>query len=150
MLKLYNLRQISQVALHREHTVYNDKLDSLVWQILEHTLKIVHIVVLIVQLCGKRQTASVYDARMVAVVADDIVATSYHYRKNARVYKETCREAQCLVLTDVFGKFLLELHVQVESTIEETATGTARTILVQSRLCSVNNTLVASKTSISI
>ena len=90
VLKLNNLRQVGQVTLHREHTVNYYKLHSLVWQILEHTLEVFHIVVLVVELCSKGETTAIHNTCVVAVVADDIVATTYYNGKNARVNKETC------------------------------------------------------------
>ena len=150
MLQFYNLRQIGEVALHREHTVDNNQLDSLLRKVLEYTLKVFHIVVLVVQLCSERQTASVDDARMVAVVADDIVATTHYNRQYARVNEETCRETQSLVLANIFGEFLLKLYVQVECTVKEATAGTSRTIFVKSGLGSIDDALVAGESGICI
>ena len=50
MLELNDFRQVSQIALHREHTVNNDELDSLLRELREHALQIFHIVVLVVEL----------------------------------------------------------------------------------------------------
>ena len=83
MLQLYDLGKISEVALHREHAVHNDELHSLVWQTLEDVLQVLHVVVLIVELTSKRESASVYDAGMVAVVTDNIVTTSHYNGKHA-------------------------------------------------------------------
>ena len=73
MLQLYNLGQLCQVALHREDAVDNDELDGLVGQILQHSLKILHIVVLVVELLGKRKTTTVHNRSVVAIVADDVI-----------------------------------------------------------------------------
>ena len=45
----------------REHTINNYKLNSVVWQLLKHTLEVIHIVVLVVQLSSKAQTTTIYD-----------------------------------------------------------------------------------------
>ena len=87
---------------------------------------------------------------MVAVVADDVVAASYDHGQHSSVHGETGREAQCLVLVYKFGKLLLKLYVEVERSVEEPAASTSRTVLVQCSLGCINNTLVASKTSVSI
>ena len=119
-------------------------------KVLQYALKILHIVVLVVQLGSERQTASVDDARMVAVVADDIVATSYNNCQYARVNEETCRETQCLVLAYICGEFLLKLHVQVECTVKEATAGTSRTIFVESGLGCIDDALVAGESGICI
>ena len=56
MLQLYNLRQFGEVTFHGEHAVNDDKLDGLIRQVLQHTLQVVHVIVLIVELLGKRKT----------------------------------------------------------------------------------------------
>ena len=50
MLEFNDFRQVSQIALHREHTVNNDEFDSLLRELREHALQIFHIVVLVVEL----------------------------------------------------------------------------------------------------
>jgi hypothetical protein len=87
---------------------------------------------------------------VVAVVADDIVATTNNCRDNATVYKETSRETKSVVLANILCKFFFKLHVDIERTIQEATTCTTRTILVKSCLTSINDALIASKTSISI
>ena len=150
VLQLDNLWQVGQVALHREDAIDNDQLDSLMRQGLEYALKVLHIIVLIVQLGCKRKTAAVYDTGVVAVIADDIVIAAYHTSQHALVDRETCREAQGLILVHELGQLLLELYVKVEGSIEETASCTTRTILVESSLGCIDNTLVVGQTLISI
>ena len=100
VLQLDNLGQLCQVAFHREDTIDNDELDGLVGQILEHALKVVHVVVLIVQLFGKRKTTTVHNRCMVSVVADDVVVLAYYHCQHALVDRETCREAETVVFAD--------------------------------------------------
>ena len=53
VLQLYDGWQICKIALHREHTIHHDELDGLIRQLLQHTLQILHVVVLIMELLGK-------------------------------------------------------------------------------------------------
>ena len=94
-------------------------------QPLEKVLKVFHVVVLVVELAGERKTASVNNARVVAVVTDDVVAASHHNGKHAGVYREAGREAQGVIFVNKLGKLFLKLHVQVKGSVEETASGTA-------------------------
>ena len=61
MLQLNNLWQLGEVTLHREHAVDHNQLDSLLWQLREHTLQIFHVIVLVMQLLGKRKTTTVHN-----------------------------------------------------------------------------------------
>ena len=90
------------------------------------------------------------DTCVVAVIADNIVVTTYYASQDTLVYRESCRETQSFILAHKLSKLLFELHVQIERTIEETASCTTRTILVERSLCCINNTLVVSQTLISI
>ena len=150
MLQLYNLRQVREVALHREHAVYHNQLHCLVGQTFQDVLQVFHVVVLVVQLTGKRQTTSVHDAGVVAVVTDDVVATSYNNGKHTGVYRESGREAQSVVFVYKLSQLFLELYVQVECSVKETATRTSRAIFVKGCLCSIYHTLVSCESSISV
>ncbi len=150
VLELNNLRQIGEVALHREHAVDNDELHSLLWQTLEQVLKVFHVVVLIVELTGERQASAVNDAGMVAVVADDIVATAHHHGKHSSVYRESGREAEGVVFVHKLGKLFLQLHMQVERSVEEAASCATRTIFVKRSLCCVYHALVSCESSVSV
>lgn len=50
MLQLYDLWQVSQIALHREHAIHNDELDCILRKLTEHALQIFHIIVFVVKL----------------------------------------------------------------------------------------------------
>ena len=73
VLELNDSWQISQVALHREHAIDHDQLDSILWQLLQYALQVGHVVVLVVQLTGKSQTTTINDRCVVAIVADHVV-----------------------------------------------------------------------------
>ena len=62
---------------------------------------------------------------MVAIVADDIVVLANYHCQNTLIHRETCRETKAIVLANELRDFLLELYVQIERSIEETAAGTA-------------------------
>ena len=111
VLELYDLRKLSQVALHREYTINNDELNGIVRKILENTLEVFHIVVLIVKLCSKRETTTINDRCVVAVITDDIIVSSYNHCQHALVYRETGREAKSIVFANKFSEFFLELKV---------------------------------------
>ena len=89
MLQLNDLRQFGEVALHREHAVDHDQFDGILRQCLEDTLQVFHVVVLIVQLLGERQTASVYDRSVVAVVTDDIVVLTTYHSEHTLIHGES-------------------------------------------------------------
>ena len=115
-----------------------------------HALEILHVVMLIVQLLGKCQTTAIDDRSVVAIIANHIVVLAQQCGNHTLIDRETCREAQTVVLADKFRDFLLQLYVQVERSVEESATGTSGAIFVERSLCSVDNTLVARQTGISI
>ena len=59
VLQFDNLRQLCKIALHGEYAIDNNKLDGLVGQLLEYALQVFHVIMLVVQLLGKRKSASV-------------------------------------------------------------------------------------------
>ena len=81
LLQSYYLWQVGKVAFHREHTVYNNQFNSLVWQFLENFLQVFHIIMLVFELMGKRESSSIHDAGMVALVTDNIILTSTNHRQ---------------------------------------------------------------------
>ena len=150
MLQLHNLRQLCQITLHREYAIYYYQLDSLLRQLLKHTLQIVHIVVLIMQLTGKRKTTTVHNRSVVTIVTDNIVVLADNHCQHTLIYRETGREAKAVILVDKLGDFLLQSNMQVQCTIQESASGTSGTILVQCSLCGVNNALITGQASIGV
>ena len=100
VLQFNDLRQLGQVAFHREDTIDHDELDGLVRQLLQHALQIGHIVVLIVQLTSERQAAAIHDGGMITIIADDIVVLAHYHCQNTLVHGETRREAEAVFLAD--------------------------------------------------
>ena len=150
MLQFYDFGQFTEVALHREDTVDDDEFDGFLWQFLEHTLKVLHVVVLVVELLGKGKSASVDNRCVVAIVADDVVVLTEQSGNNALVDAETSGEAQAVVFANKFGYFFLKLDMQIERTIEEAATCTTSAVFVECSLGSIDDALVASQTRVGI
>jgi hypothetical protein len=100
MLKLDDFRQLGKVALHREHAIDNDELDSLMRQTLEHALEVFHVVVLVVELLSEGQTTSVNYRCVVAIVADYVIILAEQCGNNALIDAETGREAQTVILAN--------------------------------------------------
>jgi len=150
VFQLHDFGQLAEVSLHREHTVDNDQLDGLGGKFLENTLQVFHIVVLIVQLRGKTQTPPVYDRGVVAVVANHVVATAHHRWNDTRVDREAGRKAQGVVFVFESGQLLLQLNVNVERAVEETAARTARAILLQCLLARLDDAVVAGEAGVGI
>jgi len=92
MLQFDNLGQFGQITLHGEHAIDHNQLDSLLWNAFQHAFQVFHVVVFVVQLFGKRQSPPVYNAGMVTVVANNIVASSNHHCQHTLVNRETRRE----------------------------------------------------------
>ena len=87
---------------------------------------------------------------MIAVVTNDVVVASAKASDNARVYSKACREAERFILTHKLGNLLFEHDMKVERTIQEAASSTARTVLIECVLRSLDNALIAGKTSVSV
>ena len=87
---------------------------------------------------------------MVSVIADDVVVLAAHHGEHTLIDREARREAEGLVFADIFSQFLLELHMQVERSVEESAAGTARAVFVESSLGGIDDTLVGSKACIGV
>ncbi len=150
LLQLYNLRKGSQVAFHREHAVNDDELNLVGIATLQYALQVGHVVMLIMQLGCECQTTTVDDTCMVAVITDDIVVLANKLRNNAAVYGKTGRDAQGVVLAYVLCQLLLKLNMDVECTIQETATSATTTILLHGLATSLDDAIVARKTRVSV
>ena len=150
VLQFNNLGQLGQVTLHGEHAIHNDEFHSLMGKALQHPFQVGHVVVLIMELGGKAKSSSVNDAGMVAVVTNDIVSATNYNGKHSRVDRESRGEAQGVVLMLKGGKFFLQLYMNVEGSIKESASGTSGTIFLQSLLGSGNHPLIGRKTRIGV
>ncbi len=90
MLEFNYFWQLSQVTFHREYTINDDKFYGIIGQLLQHALQVFHIVVLVVQLLGKRKTTTVHNTCVVAIVADDVVVLSHYHSQHSLVNRESC------------------------------------------------------------
>ena len=89
LLQRHYLRQLGQVALHGEHAIDDNELDGILRQLLQQPLQVFHVVVLVVQLASKSQTAPVNDGGMVTIVADDIVVLAQQCWDDALIDAES-------------------------------------------------------------
>ena len=150
MFQTHYLGQVGEVAFHREYTIHHDELHLVGLATLEHTLEVGHIVVLVVQLCGKTEATAIDDACMVAVIADDIVILAHQLWYDTAVDSKTSGEHQCVILAYKLCQLLLELYVNVQCAIQETAAGTTTAVLLHGFAACINNSLVACKAGVSV
>ena len=150
MLQPYYFWKICKVSLHWEDTIDYNELNGFLRQLLQYTLKVFHIVVFVMKLSGKAQTSSVYNTCVVAVVADNIITTSYHRCQDTRVYRKPCWETKNVFFVHILCEFFLQLYVQIERSIQKSATSTTRTIFVQGFLASLYNPWVVWQTCVGI
>ena len=102
------------------------------------------------ELCGEAKTTAIHDARVVAVVADNIVIAVNQLADDAAVNSEACCEAECLVLSDKLCQLLLELHMNVESTVEEAAACASAAVFLHGCATCIDDALVASQSGIGV
>ena len=150
LFELNDFGQIAEVTFHRENTIHNDEFHGILFTLLEFALQILHIVVLIAQLFCHRQTASVYDRSMVAIVANHIVVRTKECRNHTTVHRKSSGETEGFVLTHKLSEFFFQFHMKVERTIQETATRTACTITAHGLHTCLNDTFVSRQTSVGI
>jgi len=148
--QLHDFRQWSQVAFHRKDTIHDDELHRFRVALLQFLFQGFHIVVLILQLGSERESASVHDGSVVAVIADDVVLAVYQGRDNALVHGESGSEYQTIFLAKKSSQFFFQLYVKVERSVQETRTGASGTIFAGSCNSSFDDTLVVGQAHIGI
>ena len=117
LFELNDFGQIAEITFHRENTIHNDEFHGILFTLLEFALQILHIVVLIAQLFCHRQTASIYDRSMVAIVANHIVVRTKECRNHTTVHRKPSGETEGFVLTHKLSEFFFQFHMKVERTI---------------------------------
>ena len=144
------LRELAQVAFHREDAVHDDELHGVLGAAAEAALQVLHVVVLVVQRLGKRKAASVHDGGMVPVVADDEVVTGEKLRDDAGIHREAGGEAQGFVLAHECGELLFELDMDVQGAVQETGAGAAGTVLFEGLDARLDDAVVAGEACIGV
>ena len=150
MLELDDLRELAQVAFHREDAVHDDELDGVLGAAAEAALQVLHVVVLVVQRLGEGKAAAVHDGGVVAVVADDEVIAGEKLRDDAGVHREAGGEAQGFVLAHEGGELFLQLDVDVQGAVQETGAGAAGTILLEGLDARLDDALVAGEAGVGV
>ena len=150
LLQLNNFRQFAEVTFHAEYAIHNNEFHAVRLALLDHLLKVFHVVVLVLELSGKAETTTVNNACVVTVIADDIVVTVNELADDAAVNCETSCKAEGFILADKLSKLFLELNMNVERAIQETASSATTTVFLHSCTTSIDHTLVASQSCIGI
>ena len=87
---------------------------------------------------------------MDTLVVEKIVATGDHVGDDTAISQEACREEHDAFFAEELGQFVLQLYVDIESTVEERRTSTTGTILVDGAFGGLFQTRIISKTKIGI
>ena len=125
-----DLRQVDDVAAHREHAVDHHESPALVRHAVEARLEVGHVVVLEPQELAVAQLAASVDARVVLAVADHVVVHADERAYYAGVRLETRAESERRFPAKELRDFLLKLDVQVESAVQEARAGTASAVFL--------------------
>ena len=91
--------KIGKVAFHRENTIHHDQFDSIRLAFLEFFFQIGHIVMFVLQLSRKGETAAIYDGSVHAVVTDNVIVTSRQLRNNTLIYSKSGGKTECIVFS---------------------------------------------------
>ena len=75
--------QLSHIAFHTENAIGNYQLGGIQRTTLQHTLKVIHIIVAILQSVGEGKALALNDRGVVHLVKDDIVVASRNAGNNA-------------------------------------------------------------------
>ena len=124
------LRQVDDVAAHREHAVDHHESPALVRHAVEARLEVGHVVVLEPQELAVAQLAASVDARVVLAVADHVVVHADERAYYAGVRLESRAEGERRFPAEELCDFLLKLDVQVESAVQEARAGTASAVFL--------------------
>ncbi len=130
--KLHNLGQVGNIAFHREHAVGNYQFDFVGLATLELLFEALHIVVLVLERLGERQTTTLDNRCVVLLVPKYVVLSTGKSRHNTEVDAEACRINHYIFFAYVLGDTRLKLFVKVESAVKKRRAGTARAVLAGS------------------
>ena len=137
-----DLRQFADIAAHREDAIRDDQFACVLRNGLQLTLQIKHIAVTITEHLRITQTASVIDRGVVLAVVQDIIVLTADGGDDSEVGLETRRNGHTLLVTRELSDLFLELQVQVQRSVQETATAHTRTVFVERSVTGFDNCLV--------
>ena len=140
--QIHDVGQLAHVAFHREDTVGDDELDTVRLALLELCLERGHIVVLVLQGVGERETASLDDRGMVLLIPQDVVIPAGKGGNDAQINTETGAVNHRILLALILGKLALKLLVQVESAVKERRTGTSGAVFLGGLDCGLLDALI--------
>ena len=96
------------------------------------------------------ETTSVIDRRVVLAVIQDIIVLAADSGDNSQVCLESRRNGHTLLVACKFCDLFLQLQVQVERAVQETATAHAGSVFVERCVTGLNNGLVLCETEVVI
>ena len=140
--QIHDVGQLAHVAFHREDAVGDNELDTVRLALLELRFKRSHIVVLVLQGVGERETTSLNDRGMVLLIPQYIVIPAGKSGNDAQINTETGAVNHRILLALILGKLALELLVQVESTVKERRTGTSGAVFLGGLDCGLLDALI--------
>ena len=144
------LRQFADVAAHGEYSVRDNQFACVLRDGLELPLQILHVRMAIAQYFRETQTAGIVDRSMVLAVIEDIVVLAADSGDDSEVGLEARRNGHTLFVPREFRQLFLQLQVQVQGTVQETAAGDACTVFVQRLMTGFDNRLVLCETEVVI
>ena len=136
--EVHDVGELAHVTLHREHAVSNNELHAVGLTLLELSLEGCHVVVLVFERVGERQTPALDDRGMVLLVPQDIVLTPGQRGDNTQIHTETGAVNHRILLALIVGQLALQLLVEVKRSVEEGGSGAAGTVF----LCGLNGGLL--------
>ena len=105
---------------------------------------------LILELGGKAESAAVHDAGVVSVVADDVVVAVHNLADDPAVYRESGGKTEGFFLAYEGCQLTLQLYVDVQCAIEESAAGASASVFLQGGYAGIYHALVACKSCVGI
>ena len=133
-----DLRQIGNITLHTEYSIYYNQFHCIRTTFLQLFLKRFHIVMLELKNGRKRKAASFNNRSVVKFITDHIIFTTCHTRNHTQIYLKSGRINDSIFFTNKFGQFFLQLKMEVECTVQKTRSGATCTIFAGSFNSSFN------------
>lgn len=125
-----HLGEFCYVAFHGEDTVCDDEFDCIFGKGFEDALEVFHVVVAIFEGLGEGECAAFDDGGVVEGVVDDVIVATCDAGDGAGVGLKACGEEEDAVFVEELGELVLELDMDVESSVEEGGTCTTGAVLL--------------------